>query len=96
MPARNASTRPWYSSFWASVLAVARLASASASPLRATSAWPFTYFLKSVIFLATAAFAFCGVTWMLLMYSTRSSTAWTFFGPPPATPHAGIGVPGRP
>ena len=30
------------------------------------------------------------------MNATRSAIAWSFFGPPPATPHACIGVPGRP
>jgi hypothetical protein len=31
-----------------------------------------------------------------LGYATMSLIAWSFFGPPPSMPQAGIGVPGRP
>src|SRR5581483_7129058 len=46
--------------------------------------------------LCSCCCAFAGDSWMLCRYAMRSSTLCVFFDPPPATPHAGIGVPGRP
>jgi hypothetical protein len=77
-------------------LAVARLAWAAARLSWAVFSWLAIDFLNAAIFLVACARAASGEIWMLLRYATRSLTACSFFGPPPATPHAGIGVPGRP
>src|SRR6478735_9296401 len=96
MPSCAASIWLWYSCRCASVTAVARAACAVARFFCAVASWPAIDFLNSATFFVACARAAAGEIWMLFRYATRSLTACSFFGPPPATPQAGIGVPGRP
>ncbi len=94
MPSCAAWISLWY--FWRcrSVVDAARAFWASARFFCAVASWPAINVLNEAIFFAACACAAPGLIWMLFRYATRSLTACSFFGPPPATPHAGIGVPG--
>ena len=108
---RRRRSRPWRSSaFCAALRFVARSTFAAASVFCASaSSSPghvmysgHVYFDGSSERAAASAVGLLllrlppGVIWIDSMYETRSAIDWSFFGPPPTTPHGCIGVPGRP